>query len=518
MRKKGDAPRILVVTPEVTCVPQGMGPASRTVSARAGGLGDICAAQIHALYEQGIDVHLAIPNYRNIFAINASSMPGIDIHRHKRELPENRIHLAQDRSFYYHPKLFLSMNWDNIQMALAFQREVIHRILPEVQPDLIHCYDWMTGLIPPMARHLGIQCIFTLYRLDTPKLLLSAIEDRGIDAASFWQHCFYERMPANYHETRDTNPADLLASGLYGAQLAVTLSQSFLEVLTSDTNHHADAGLRAALGVKLQEGTICAVAPAPDPSFNPATDRALMRTYGPDTHYAGKLFNKLHLQELLNLRMDSMAPLCLWPTRLDASRPGSRLMAEMLPVIVERYRKEHLQVVFIADGDFKDYITGVIHGLDAADDVAVCDFDARRYRLAYGGAEFVLMPLLLDPCAMPCKIGQRYGALPIAHDAGAIHDCVAQLDTATDRGTGFLFKHFDPNGFLWAIDQAMTFYREPRAFRSSQVQRIMRESLISFAPETAALQMIGLYERLLNRPLVKSEDTTGLPISSSIAA
>ena len=518
MGKKGDAPRILVVTPEVTYVPHGMGPESRTVSARAGGLGDICAAQIHALYEQGIDVHLAIPNYRNIFEANAGTMQGIDIHWHKRELPDNSIHLAQDRSFYYHPKLFLSMDRDTIQMALAFQREVINRILPEVQPDLIHCYDWMTGLIPPVARHLGIPCLFTLYRQDSPKLLLSAIEDRGIDAASFWQYCFYDRMPTNYHETRDTNPVDLLASGLFGAHLANTLSQSFLEVLTDDSNHHANAGLKSVLRTKLQEGTLCAVAPAPDPSFNPYTDRALTRTYGPDTHYAGKLFNKLHLQELLNLRMDSTTPLCLWPTRLDASRPGSRLMAEILPVILERFRKEHLQVVFIADGDFKDYIAGLIHRLDAADHVAVCDFDARRYRLAYGGAEFVLMPLQLDPCAMPCKIGQRYGALPIAHDAGAIHDCVAHLDTAANHGTGFLFKHFDHNGFLWAIDQAMAFYGASRALRSSQVQRIMTESLVAFAPDAAAFRLIGLYERLVNRPLLKSNAEACPSVSSQIAA
>lgn len=518
MRKRGDAPRILVVTPEVTCVPHGMGPASQTVSARSGGLGDICAAHIDTLFKQGFDVHLAIPNYRNIFEIAANSKPGVDIHRHKRKLPEKRIHLAQDRSFYYHPKLFLSVDRDTIQMALAFQREVINRILPEVQPDLIHCYDWMTGLIPPLARHLDIPCLFTVYRLDTPKLLLSTIEDRGIDAASFWRYCFYDRMPINYHETRDTNPVDLLASGLFGANIANTLSQSFLEVLTNNTSHHTNAGLKTALRAKLQERLLCAVAPAPDPSLNPASDRSLMRTYGPDTQYAGKLFNKLHLQELLNLRMDTTSPLCLWPTRLDGTRPGSRLMAEMLPVILERYQKQRIQVVFVADGHFKDYIAGVIHGLDAGNDVAVCDFDARRYRLAFGAAEFVLMPLQFDPCAMPCKIGQRYGALPIAHDAGAIHDCVTHLDITTDHGTGFLFKHFDRNGFLWAIDQAMTFYGESRSVRSSQVQRIMRESLVAFDSETSALTMIGLYNRLMNRPMVTSKDESDFPYSSQIAA
>ncbi|MBC2713279.1 MAG: glycogen/starch synthase [Desulfosarcina sp.] len=518
MKSQVDNPRILVVTPEVTFVPHGMGPASRSISARAGGLGDICAAQIHALYEHGVDVHLAMPNYRNVFKANAQRMSGIDIHNRPHELPHNRIHLAQDRSFYYHPKLFLTTDWENIRIALAFQREVINRIIPEVQPDLIHCYDWMTGLIPAMARRNGISCLFTLYRLDSPRLLLSTIEERGIDAASFWQHCFYSRMPVNYPETRNTNPLDLLTSGVFAAHSANTLSQTFLNALTDERNYHAAALPKAELQNKLRAGNLCAVAPAPDPSFNPATDRALMRPYGPDAHYAGKLFNKLHLQETLNLRMDSTAPVCFWPTRLDGSRPGCRLMADTLPVILDRYREQRLQVVFIADGDFQEHMRALIGRLHATDRVAVCDFDSRRYRLAYGGADFVLMPMHLDPCALPCKIGQRYGALPIAHDAGAIRDCVEHLEPAASHGTGFLFKHFDATGFLWAIDQAMAFYSQPREFRSSQVQRIMTDSLVRFDPGDTARHTIGLYARALDRSLVHLKTEPDLSTPSQIAA
>ena len=501
MRPHRRYPRILVVTPEVTFVPQGMGPGSRSISARAGGLGDICAAQIHALYERGVDVHLAMPNYRNVFKINTHRMAGFDIQSHEHEIPAGRIHLAQDRSFYYHPKLFRNTDWENIRIALAFQREVINRIIPEVQPDLIHCYDWMTGLIPAMARRNGIACLFTLYRLDSPKLLLSTIEERGIDAASFWQHCFYSRMPINYDETRNTNPLDLLASGVFAAHTATTLSQAFLDTLTDALNNAGSPLLKAELQNKWRAGNLCAIAPAPDPSFNPATDRALVRPYGPDTHFAGKRFNKLHLQELLNLPMDSTAPVCFWPTRLDGSRPGCRLMADTLAVILDRYREERLQVVFIADGDFQARMRRLIDRLHAGDRAVVCDFDARRYRLAYAGADFVLMPLYHDPCALPCKIGQRYGALPIAFNAAAIHDCVEHLEPTANRGTGFLFKHFDATGFLWAIDQAMAFYRQHREFRSSQVQRIMTDSLVRFDPGETAHRITDLYTRILGRSM-----------------
>ena len=518
MTTRHQNPRILVVTPEMTFVRYGMGPASRCISARAGGLGDICSAQIHALYEHGMDVHLALPNYRNVFKTSGHHMRGIDIHGHQCRLPESHIHLAQDRSFYYHPKLFVTTDWRNVRIALAFQREVINRIIPEVQPDLIHCYDWMTGLIPAFARRNGIPSLFTMYRMDSPRLLLSTIEERGIDAASFWQHCYYSRMPVDYLETRKSNPLDLLTSGVFAANQACTLSQTFLNTMTDEHSHHTAELLKVELQNKLRAGNLCAVAPAPDSSFNPATDRSLMRPYGPDSHYAGKLFNKLQLQEMLNLPMDSGAPLCFWPTRLDSARSGSQLLADTLSAILDRYREQRLQVVFIADGDFQEHMRRLIDRLHAADLAAVCDFDAQRYRLAYGGADFVLMPLHLDPCALPCKIGQCYGALPIAFDAGAIHDCVEHLDPTANSGTGFLFKHFDANGFLWAIDQAMAFYRQSRKFRSSQVQRIMADSLVRFDPGDTVQRTIDLYGRALDRPLVKMKAAPGLSTPSQIAA
>lgn len=518
MASQNSTPRILVVTPEVTCMRYQKGTESRFISARAGGLGDICTGQVHALFELGLDVHLALPNYRNVFKHNLQSMPDIDIGNHKRTLPECRIHLVQDRSFYYHPKLFTTIDWDNIRISLAFQREVINRVIPEVQPDLIHCYDWMTGLIPPMARRYGIPCLFTMYRTISPKLLLSTIEERGIDAASFWRHCYYSHMPANYQETRNGNPLDLLTTGVFAADVAITMSRTFQRVLTDSANPVAPAPLKSVLQNKLQEGNLCTVAPLPESSFNPNTDRALVRPYGPETHYPAKLFNKLQLQDTLRLPMDSAAPLCFWPTRMDSSRYGARLMINILPDLLDRYRAERMQFVFLADGDLQKDLRELVERIRGADRVAVCDFDAMRYRLAYGGADFVLMPLKLDPCALPCKIGQRYGALPIAHDAGAIHDCVEHLDPSANTGNGFLFKHFDANGFLWAIDQAVAFYRQSEKFRSFQVKRIMTDSLRLLDCKDTACRSIDLYRGILDRFPVHKKETSDLSASSDIAA
>ena len=230
------------------------------------------------------------------------------------------------------------------------------------------------------------------------------------------------------------------------------------------------------------------------------------------------MLNKLCLQETLNLRSDAAAPLCFWPTRLESTRAGCRLLAETLPVILERYRRQGLQIVFVADGDFQCCIRDILHRLDVKDRTAVCDFDARIYRLAYGAADFILMPLQLDPCALPCRIAQRYGALPIAYDAGAIHDCVEHLDPAGGRGTGFLFKHFDADGFLWALDQAMAFFDQPEEKRKAQVQRIMADSLVLFDHGETALHLIGLYERIIGRSIASRKAAPDVTVASRIAA
>ena len=68
---------------------------------------------------------------------------------------DDRLHLAEDRAFFYLRSVYSNYGSENEKIALAFQREIINNIIPHVQPDLIHCNDWMTGLIPAVARQLN---------------------------------------------------------------------------------------------------------------------------------------------------------------------------------------------------------------------------------------------------------------------------------------------------------------------------------------------------------------------------
>jgi starch synthase/alpha-amylase len=497
-------PRILIVTPEVTYLPDGMGNMANYLAAKAGGLADVSAALVSALYQQGADVHVAMPDYRSLYSDQLPDFLKKDFKMIRQVMPDDRVHLAEDRAFFYMHNVYSNYSWENMKIALAFQREVINNIVPRVRPDLIHCNDWMTGLIPAMSRQMGTPCLFTIHNIHTMKTFLSQIEDRGIDAAYFWQHLFYENMAYDYEETREQNPVDLLASGVFAAHFVNTVSPTFLREIVEGRHSFVSQPLKQELSNKYYADCALGILNAPDPSFNPVEDPALHRRYGPADHVAGKAANKHYLQNRLGLIPDPRAPVFFWPSRLDTIQKGCELLAAALYTIVSEFWQQHLQIVFVASGDYKAVFRNIVGFHDFARRVAICDFNEDLARLAYGAADFIFMPSRFEPCGLPQMIAPIYGALPVAHDTGGIHDTVTHLDIAGNSGNGFLFEVYDANGLEWATREAMRFFNQPATIRAAQIERIMIQSAAAFNHAVTAQNYIDLYEKMLQRPLIRS--------------
>ena len=502
MSNQSANPRILIVTPEVTYLPTGMDGLSDYLSVKAGGVADVSATLINALFEQGADIHVALPNYRKIFHQRLPSIIRREYDAIKIGLPEARIHLAEDRGFFYLDDISYRGGPDNTKISLSFQREVINNILPRIQPDLIHCNDWMTGLIPAMTRRLGTPCLFTIHNIHTVKCPLSDIGDIGIDVEYFWQNLFYEHYPLSYEESRESNPIDFLSSGIFAAHFVNTVSPTFLIELIEGRHNWVNLHIQHELANKCESGCAVGILNAPDPSFNPITDKVLFRKFSAKDHYAAKRFNKLSLQEKLELIMDSRAPVFFWPSRLDSVQKGCWLLAEILYDVVCKYWDQNLQIVFVANGEFKQHFKDIVGSHQLKNRVAICDFEERLSRLVHGGSDFVLMPSRFEPCGLPQMIGALYGALPIAHDTGGLHDTVTHIDIEKDTGNGFLFKNYDGKGLFWAIDEAMRFYNLPQDIRSRQIGRIMIHSAAAFNHSKMTSRYIELYEKMLERPLI----------------
>ena len=403
-------PRILIVTPEITYLPEGMGNLAGRMSAKAGGMADVSASLVQALFRLGADVHVALPHYRRMFHVETANLVAAELRKYKSHLPDERIHLAEDRCFYYRDTVY-DRGDGNVKLALAFQREVINNIIPHVQPDLVHCNDWMTGLVPAAARAMGIRSLFTVHNIHTRQLTLPQIEDFGIDAAEFWNELYYSAMPGNYEYTRNCNiPVDLLASGIFAAHYVNTVSPAFLDEIVRGEHDFVPDAIRSEIRAKAAAGCAEGILNAPDGNNDPATDDALPVKYGPDTQAAGKLAAKRRLQEDLGLDRDDNATILFWPSRLDPVQKGCSLLTDILYSIVHRYWDRDLQVVVVANGAYQGVFRDIVNFHGIHNRVAVADFNEPLSRLAYAGSDFVLMPSLFEPCGLPQMQAPIYGS------------------------------------------------------------------------------------------------------------
>ena len=369
-------PRILIVTPEITYLPEGMGNLAGRMSAKAGGMADVSASLVGALFDLGADVHVALPHYRRMFHEETGKLVADELRLYKSRMSSERIHLAEDRCFYYRDHVYSRGN-GNAKLALAFQREVINHVIPEVQPDLIHCNDWMTGLIPAAARRMGIPCLFTVHNIHTHKLTLAQIEDAGIDAAEFWGNLYYERPPFNYFESRDVNPVDLQASGIFAAHFINTVSPTFLKEIVDGWHGFIPDSVRSEIRGKYFAGCAAGILNAPDNSDNPATDPHIPFNYGPADHREAKRKNKLAFQHEMGLTEDADAPIFFWPSRLDPVQKGPQLLTDILYRFLDKYWQDGAQVAIVANGAFQQPFWDILnfHGLQGR--LAMHDFDGR---------------------------------------------------------------------------------------------------------------------------------------------
>ena len=495
-----ERPRILIVTPEITYLPEGMGNLAGKMSAKAGGMADVSASLVQALHSLGADVHVALPHYRRMFHVETAQLVADELRKYTSHLPDERIHLAEDRCFYYRDTVY-SRGDGNVKLALAFQREVINNIIPHVQPDHIHCNDWMTGLIPAAARREGIPCLFTVHNIHTQKLTLAQIEDAGIDGAEFWMHLYYGYPPYNYEESRNNNLVDLQASGCFAAHFINTVSPTFLTEIVNGWHSFIPDSIRNEIRNKYNAGCAAGILNAPDPSDNPLTDDKIPFKYGPEGHVEMKRQNKLALQHALGLEEDPDKALFFWPSRLDPVQKGPQLLTD----ITFRFLDKHpdAQIAIIANGPYQQPFWDIqaFHGIPER--LAVHNFDGRLSQLGFAGSDFTLMPSLFEPCGLPQMQAPIYGSLAVAHNTGGLHDTVEPLDVAGSKGNGFVFDTYDSNGLFLAMDQAMEFFHKPADVRAREISRIMTESLHRFNHEACAREYIKLYEKMLDRPLVK---------------
>jgi len=471
-----------------------MGNAANYVRAKGGGLGDISAGLISYLYkDERFELHVALPKYSSRFA-DLSNIGQRELDELTPVLDRQGIHLVADSAFSRLEDLYdETLEHPRMRRAQAFQHHIINYLLDAIRPDVVHCNDWMTGLVPAAARERGIKSLFTLHNVFTEKDTCRNVELSGIDVRRFQHWLYFERFPDESEENWKTNKIDFLATGIHASNVVNTVSKTFLhEIVDGTFGKIVPESVQGTVRDKFRDGCACGILNAPNDSVDPRLSPHITRYYL-DDFAEKKAENKLAFQKRMGLDIDVNTPLFFWPHRLY-SQKGPELFLTIAESCITTLG---VQFAIVANGDpqLKKSLQKLLKNYEGR--IAYQSFSENLSQLGKAASDFMLMPSRYEPCGLPQMECPRFGTLPVARLTGGISDTVTPLEPLADRGNGFPFRAYDAGSMKVAITEALAFFALPDEIRHRNIRRIMRESFEQFSLANTAKEYIRIYEQLM---------------------
>ena len=318
-------PTVLVVTPEIVELPKNMGNLANIITTGdGGGLADISAALVAELYRQGANVKVALPEFKNLF-MNTSDITAREYEQLKIIEEKKRIYLISEGLLTGSERVYNDskplLDKIDLRKANAFMRGVIYRVLPEmINGDVVvHCNDWMTGLIPAAVKSISethgknMKSLMTFHNIFTQHQWPKGLSKHSIDIEPFWDKLYYRHSPekspgvlGTFKDNYETNEVDFLTSGLHAADFINTVSPTFLKEIVNwyfQTENIIPRYMREEIIKRNNQGRARGILNAPVSSADPSKDPALTMNYWHDPSIGlpnieeGKRINKAKFQE-----------------------------------------------------------------------------------------------------------------------------------------------------------------------------------------------------------------------------
>jgi len=469
--------------------------------AKTGGLADVAGALPKAIRELGHDIRVMMPRYGRVDAEKFGLRPALDtvtVPMDERGEPASVLegsigHDAGRTPVYFidSPRYFdrqgIYMYPDDAERFIFFSRAALLACQTlKWQPDVIHCNEWHTAIIPNWLRTIyrddpfysGIATLYTAHNLEYQGIFgYRVLEIAGLADLGFIAHP--DVAPdLNY-------VVDLMARGLLFADIINTVSETYArEILTPEYGQRLDPILRdrsdRLFGVR--NGIDIEI-------YNPATDPHIPAHFDATT-IEGRATNKAALQAEANLPADPDIPLVGVVSRLIDQKGFDLISAIADPLL----RHTGCQLIVMGTGDSRYH--DMLNALAARypQQVAVyLTFNRPLEQRIYAGSDIFLMPSRFEPCGLNQMLAMRYGAVPVVHAVGGLADSVADYDPRTDAGTGFSFTQYDPMALFAALVRALETYRHTTVWRGL-ILRCMAED---FSWSRSAQRYVDLYFRAM---------------------
>ena len=470
-------------------------------AAKAGGLGDVAGALPKYLNKAGLNASVIIPKYQTkwIVAQSFDVVYSGSIRIHHQYYPFTIERLKSDTlgfpffvanipGKFDRPGIYADSNGgnyeDDVERWISFQQAALQWAQQlEEQPDVLHCHDHHTGLVPFMVKH----CYEYQGLKDTPTIFTI---HNGVYHGSFsWDQMYLlPFFDINARGLLDWGSAiNPLATAIKCCWRLTTVSPSYMEELRNRSNG-LEGLLRSeqAKSVGILNGIDLQV-------WNPATDPYLEHQLEEDLA-SYKAANKAALCERFGLDPD--LPLITFIGRLVGEKG-----ADLIPDAVYQFFNYGHKAAFIILGTGEPYLHYRFNQMreQLPSFNASLEYNEGLAHQLYAGADFLLMPSRVEPCGLNQMYALRYGTVPIVRSVGGLIDSIVDVDQG-EEGSGIRFDGFSVEEAVWALYRAVQLYGDKERFEEIQ-QHILT---VDFSWERSAKTYESIYASL-QRPVTTAE-------------
>ncbi len=454
--------------------------------AKVGGLADVVGALPKYQNNAKTSSQVIMPFYNNTFA-EAYAFSAIyenELHLGDQTYPFKVLSLKEtplEFSIFFIdiPDLLFKdyvYSHNDTERFLAFQIAVLDWMLTwETQPNIIHCHDHHTGLVPFMLQES--------YKYEAFKNIPNILTIHNAQYQGWFSHDKVNLIPDfNFDHVGllDWNHAiNPLAAGIKCAWRVTTVSPGYMEELKHDAN-----GLEALL--KAESDKCSGILNGIDWNvWNPNTDEYIIKNYELKNSISGKKANKEHLCKTFNL--DFEKPLFAFIGRLVHEK-GSDLFPETFKNVLQN---EAVSILLLGSGnpEVAEQLEALKKDFPGSYN-AYIGYDEKLSHIIYAGADFLLMPSRVEPCGLNQMYALRYGTIPIVRSIGGLKDTIT--DISNDNGFGICHEESSVSDISKAIKRAITLYNNQTTFKTIKKQ-IMK---IDHSWDNSAQEYITLYQSI----------------------
>jgi starch synthase len=462
---------------------------------KTGGLADVVGALPKALAALGHEVEVILPRYRitppgsTVRDAQSLTLPLGSGYKFAAVQDAGRNHQVQtylidcpeyfDREGLYQQK---GEDYpDNAARFAAFSMAALEFLKHSAtSPDIIHCHDWQTALVPIYLRNLyrgdsyygRTSVVFTLHNLGYQGLFLPHVLPQiSLHAGLFTLDALeYYGM------------INLLKGGLIFSDFITTVSPKYAEEIQTPELGYGLEGVLYSRAARLR-GIVNGV---DYEEWDPATDKLLAANYSPD-NLQGKEACKKALLE----KMGALAPVLRRPVIGIVSRFDPQKGFDLIAAIAEQLAALDLYVVALGTGQpaYEELFRTMAAKYPDKFLVKIA-YDNTLAHQIEAGSDMFLMPSRYEPCGLNQIYSLKFGAVPIVRATGGLDDTIETFDGLT--GTGFKFHEYSPKALLTTIHAALELYQDPVVWHRL-MQNGMKED---FSWSTSARAYSQIYETL----------------------